>query len=75
MHGVKPLHVRKGRMHACKIREPRDTKEWTLVEIGYDLGTRPAQPGRRRQTSPGLPQHCDQKTTRASHRVMACLEA
>jgi hypothetical protein len=29
-------------MQACKIREPRDTKRWTLVEIGYDLGTRPA---------------------------------
>src|ERR1700730_10279431 len=42
VYGVKPLHVRKGTMHACKIREPRDTKRWTLVEIGYDLGTRPA---------------------------------
>jgi hypothetical protein len=42
MHGVKPLHVRKVKMHACKIRQPRDTKRWTLVEIGYDLGTRPA---------------------------------
>jgi AraC family transcriptional regulator len=73
MHGVKPLHVRKRRMHACKIREPRDTKRWTLVAIGYDLGTRPAQPSRRRQTSPGLPQHCDQKT-RALHRAMTCLE-
>ena len=42
VHGVKPLHVRKGKMHACKIREPRDAKRWTLVAIGYDLGTRPA---------------------------------
>jgi len=41
------LDVRKGRMHACKIREPRDTKGWTLVEIGYDLGTMPAQPSNR----------------------------
>src|SRR5712675_2887582 len=41
VHGVKPLHVRKETMHACKIREPRDAKGWTLVEIGYDLGTRP----------------------------------
>src|ERR1700688_3951614 len=42
IHGVKPLHVRKGNMHACTIREPRDTKRWTLVEIDYDLGRRPA---------------------------------
>ena len=42
MHGVKPLHVRKGKMPACKIFEPRDAKRWTLVEIGYDLGMRPA---------------------------------
>ena len=48
-------------MHACKIREPMDTKRWTMVEIGYALGTRPTHPGRRRQTSPGLPQHCDRK--------------
>jgi hypothetical protein len=61
-------------MHACKIREPRDTKRWTLVGIGYDLRTRPAQPGGRRQTSPGLPLHYDQKT-RALHRAMTCLEA
>src|ERR1700722_9212212 len=40
VHGVKPLHVCKGNMDACKIREPRDTKTWTLVEIGYDLGAR-----------------------------------
>jgi hypothetical protein len=59
MHGLKPLHVRKQKMHACKIREPRDTKRWTLVEIGYDLGMRPAPPGGRRQTGLGLPQHCD----------------
>jgi hypothetical protein len=39
VHGLKPLHVRKQKMHACKIHEPRDTKRWTLVEIGYDLGT------------------------------------
>jgi hypothetical protein len=39
MHGVEPLHVRKQNMRACKIREPTDTKRWTLVEIGYDLGT------------------------------------
>jgi hypothetical protein len=39
-------------MHACKIREPMDTKRWTMVEIDYDLGTRPAHPGRRRQTGP-----------------------
>jgi hypothetical protein len=26
-------------MRAYKIREPRDTKRWTLVESGYDLGT------------------------------------
>jgi hypothetical protein len=71
MHRLKPLHVRKGNMHACRIREPRMRKEWTLVEIGYDLGTRPAQPGSRRQTSPWLPQHRDQQTTRAS---MTCLE-
>jgi hypothetical protein len=42
MHGVKPLHVCKGNMHACTIREPRGMKRWTLVEISYDLGTRPA---------------------------------
>jgi hypothetical protein len=40
MRGVKPLHVRKGKMHTCRIREPRDAKRWTLVDIGYDLGTR-----------------------------------
>jgi hypothetical protein len=40
MHGVKPLHVRKGEMHACKIREPRDTKRWTLVETGYYLAVK-----------------------------------
>ena len=39
VHGLKPLHVRKGKMHACKIREPTDTKRQTLVEIGYDFGT------------------------------------
>ena len=38
MHGVKPLHVRKQKMHACKIREPGVTKRCTLVEIGYDFG-------------------------------------
>jgi hypothetical protein len=27
-------------MHACKIREPRDTKRWTMVAIVYVLGTR-----------------------------------
>ena len=32
-----------------------------MVEIGYDLGTRPAHPCGRRQTSPGLPQHWDRK--------------
>jgi hypothetical protein len=36
----KPLHMRKGEMHACKIREPRDTKRWTLVGSGYYLGMR-----------------------------------
>jgi hypothetical protein len=45
MHGVKPLHVRKGIMHASKIREPRDTKRCTLVQIGYDFGGKPAPPG------------------------------
>src|SRR5260370_36694892 len=40
VYGVKPLHVRKGKMQACRIREPRDAKRWTLVAIGYDLGTR-----------------------------------
>ena len=45
-----------------------------MIETGYDLGTRLAQPGRRRQTSPGLPLHCDQKT-RALHRAMTCREA
>jgi hypothetical protein len=39
MHGLKPLHVRKRRMHACKIREPRDAKRCTMVETGYALGT------------------------------------
>jgi hypothetical protein len=75
MHGVKPLHVRKGIMHASKIRQPRDTKRCTLVQIGYDFGGKPAQPGRGRQTSPGLPQHCGRKTRRASHRANTCLEA
>ena len=42
MHGLNPLHVCKGEGHLCKIREPRDVKRWTLVEIGYDLGTRAA---------------------------------
>jgi hypothetical protein len=38
----KPLHVRKGDMHAYKIREPRDAKRWTLVGLGYYLGIRPS---------------------------------
>jgi hypothetical protein len=36
----KPLHMRKGEMYACKIREPRDTKRCTLVGSGYYLGMR-----------------------------------
>jgi hypothetical protein len=75
MHGVKPLDVRELKMHACKIGEPTDTKRWTLVEIGYALRTRPMQPSRRRQTSPRLPRHGDQRTTPASYREMTCLEA
>jgi len=39
MHGLKQLHVRKRKMLACKFREPRNTKRWTLVGIDYDLGT------------------------------------
>ena len=75
MHGAKPLDVRELKMHASKIREPTDTKRWTLVEIGYALRTRLIQPSRRRQTSPRFPQHRDQRTTPASHRAMTCLEA
>src|ERR1700685_2296689 len=41
VHGIKPLHVRKREMHACEICEPKQTKRWTMVEIGYDLGSRP----------------------------------
>src|ERR1700682_581993 len=64
VHGVKPLHVRKRNMHAYKIREPRDTKRWTLVEIGYDLGTRPALRVARAPAS-----------TRRPHRASAELSA
>ena len=38
VHGLKPLHMSWLKMHACKIRDPRDTNRWTLVQIGYDLG-------------------------------------
>ncbi len=38
MHGLKPLHMRRQKLVDCKIHEPRDTKRWTLVEIGYDFG-------------------------------------
>jgi hypothetical protein len=75
MRGVRPLHVRKGKMRACKILEPRGSKKWTLVAIGYDLGTTPLQPARRRRAGPVLPQHCDQQTTLASHRAMTFFEA
>jgi Fumarylacetoacetate (FAA) hydrolase family len=40
VHGVKPLHVCRKSTHACKFREPRDTKRWTLVAIADYLGTR-----------------------------------
>jgi hypothetical protein len=39
MHGVKPLHMRKAKVHSCKIRRLRNAKGWTLVESDYDLGT------------------------------------
>ena len=39
VHCLKPLPMRRLKMHAFKVHEPRDAERWTLVESDYDLGT------------------------------------